>query len=131
MCCFRAEVALQRFWREVFGVLQILINFFIIFILELFKTIIFSIRYLLMGILYTTGDHFIKPLLSAMFNNFIQPVFVLLLNIFTILGNALKPILSLTRELLNQVSIPLHAFRLFVWDNRGHYDSTYRGMRVV
>ena len=117
----RSEVILQRFWREVFGVLQILINFFIIFTLELFKTIIRSVRYLLTGILYTTGDHFVKPLVAAIFNNIVQPFSVLLLNIFTILTNLLKPILALTREILSQVAIPLQAFRLFVfkWEYRG------------
>ena len=115
----KSEVIVQRFWREVFGVLQIVINFFITFLLELFKTIILSVRYLLTGILYTTGDHFIKPVLSAIFNNFVQPAFVFVLNVLTILGELLRPILALTREILGQVSIPLRAFRLFVWESRG------------
>ena len=118
-CSCRSEVIVQRFWREVFGALQIIINFFIIFMLELFKTIILSVRYLLTGILYTTGDHFIKPVLSAIFNNFVQPIFVFVLNVLTILGELLRPILALTREILGQVSIPLQAFRLFVWEYGG------------
>ena len=120
-------------WREMFGVLQIIVNFFIIFVLELFKTIIRSVRYLLTGILYTIGDHLMKPLLSAIFNNFVQPPFVFALNVFTILGNVLKPILALTREILSQVTIPLRACRLFVfnWEYKGQKDSACRDIKVV
>lgn len=126
-------MALQKFWREVFGVLQILINFFLIFILELFKTVIYSIRYLLTGVLYTTGDHFIKPLLSAMFNNIVQPFAVLLLNVFTICTNLLKPILALTREIFTQIAIPLRAFRLFSfnWEKTSKDEIITRDIKVV
>ena len=77
-----------------------------------------SVQNLITGILYTLGDHFIKPLLSAFFNNIIQPFSILLLNILTIFTNLLKPLLSLTRELLSQIAIPLKAFRLFEMNNR-------------
>ncbi|XP_028396066.1 uncharacterized protein LOC114520061 [Dendronephthya gigantea] len=129
----KSEMVFQRLWREVFGVLQILLNFFIIFILEFFKTILQSVRYLLMGILYTTGDQFIKPVLAAVFNNIIQPVSVLLLNVFSIVTNLLQPILALTREVLSQVAIPLQAFRLFVfnWDHRGREESYRRDIKIV
>ena len=128
----RSEVILQRFWREVFGVLKILMNFFIIFILEFFKVMVHSVQNIITGILYILGDHFIKPLLSAFFNNIIQPFSILLLNILTIFINLLKPLLSLSRELLSQIAIPLKAFRLFEMNHRNkRNDSECTDIKVV
>ena len=124
---------MQRFWREVFGVLQILINVLIILILELLKVVVHSLQTFINGILYIIGDHFIKPILSGIFNNIIQPFSILLLNIFAIFLNLVKPVLTLTRELLSQISIPLKAFRLFQvnWDRKSGKDCICTDIKVI
>ncbi|XP_046849269.1 uncharacterized protein LOC124442809 isoform X3 [Xenia sp. Carnegie-2017] len=129
----KSDVILQKFWREIFGAFQIFLNFFVILLLELFKTIVITFRRLIAGIFYICGDHFIKPLLTALFNNFIQPISVLLLNIFVSSTNLMKPLLAVTRELLSQLAIPLHAFRLFAisWESKEKDEVNQRNLKIV
>ena len=103
----------RRGVQEFFGALQILFDFIIIFLVELLRFLLKQFgRKLIAGTITAAGDFLIKPVLTALFNGIVQPLFVLTWNVMYGLRKLLDPLLSLTRELLTQVAMLLRAFRL-------------------
>jgi len=111
---FSSERLLTYFWQEFFGAIALVVDFGLIFTLELIK---FTFRRifmrLLVGFIVVFGDHFLKPTLAAMFNSLFQPLLIFVRNILLGLKNGLQPLLDLSREILHQIAMVLKAFRLF------------------
>lgn len=111
---FRSEKWQTCFWQEFFGLIAILVDFGIIFLLELIK---FTFRKVLVrvlvGFIVVFGDHLLKPVLAATFNSLLQPTFTFLWNALLGVKNGFKPLLDITREIIFQIATLLKGFRLF------------------
>ncbi|XP_053572315.1 uncharacterized protein LOC128662550 isoform X3 [Bombina bombina] len=102
-----------RIWGEVFGALRILISPFMFFVNELSAflfTYIFQV--LVVGLLSTLGDHVLKPLMVALFNNILQPIFTFLLNIMSSLQALLVPLWNLFNGFAQVLATVVRSFRL-------------------
>ena len=120
---FRVESYTQRGIQEFFGALQIVVDFAVIFIVELLRFLFRQFgRKLIGGTVTVFGDSFLKPVLTAVFNNVVQPLFVLVWNMMFGFRKLLDPVLAITKEILSQVSMVLQSFRL-VEVNRSHDSS--------
>eukprot|EP00794_Sanderia_malayensis_P018187 gene18187-20001_t len=109
----KIESTTRRSIQEFFGVLQIVNDVFVIFIVETVRFLLKQFgRKLIAGVITAVGDFVTKPVLSAIFNSIIQPVFVLVWNVMHGLLKLLRPVLNITRELLGQVAHVVRAFRL-------------------
>jgi len=123
----KAEKYMQRCWQEIFGLLRILIDFVLIFLIELLKFISKSIvQKLLRGLTLCVGDLILKPLLSSIYNSLIQPVFVLLWNVFNGVRILLQPLLTVLNEALTPIANLLKAFRLFEYSNNNNNNNVGR-----
>ncbi|KAM4675063.1 uncharacterized protein O3C94_007881 [Discoglossus pictus] len=109
----RSEKMILRCWREVFGVLRILTSLVTIFLIELLLFLgkyIFQV--LVVGFLTVLGDHVFKPLMVALFNSLLQPLFIFMLNLFSSLRNLWLPIQDILRGIAQAIATVLKAFRL-------------------
>ena len=112
----RIETYTKRGIQELFGTLQILVDFVVIFIVELARFLFKQFgRKLLGGVIIVFGDSFLKPLLSVSFNNIIQPLFILVWNMMHVFRKLIEPVLLLTREIFSQFAMLLRSFRLVDW----------------
>ena len=119
--CSRIERHIHRGWEEAFGVLRIIANVAIIFILELFKFLLVTfVQKLVIGLIVLMGDYFLKPVLSNLFNSLIQPVFIFILNLFLGLKRLLRPVTAIIGDVLEPVTNLLKSFRLFEYKNQSH-----------
>lgn len=73
---------------------------------------------MIVGLLQITSDYFLKPLLSVIFNGFLQPPLVLLQNIFISCGNVLRPIAECIENFLAPVGKLLSAIRFVEINHR-------------
>ncbi|XP_013382588.1 uncharacterized protein LOC106153267 [Lingula anatina] len=120
----KAEMISRRIALEFFGVLRLIVGFFIIFVVELYRFVMRHILHpILVGILVVTGDYLIKPVLSAIFNGILQPVSIFLYNLFVALRTGLNPLIDIINGFARQVAVILGAFRLVVVNNtHNHYE---------
>ena len=122
-----SEMWLKYFWQEFFGVVRLIFDFFLIFVLELMA---FVVRHILVrslvGLVVVVGDHLLKPLLTTLFNSFVQPLLAFLWNVLVGCKNAVQPVLDLTREILLQVATLLKAFRLFELNWKPNLESQHQ-----
>ncbi|XP_031567298.1 uncharacterized protein LOC116302208 [Actinia tenebrosa] len=127
----RTERWLTYFWQEFFGTIGLLVDFGLIFLLELIK---FTFRKvlvrLLVGFIIVFGDHLLKPVLAALFNSFLQPSLSFLWNSFVGLRNAIQPLLDITQEVVSQATSLLKGFRLFELNWRPVLDTNANNSRV-
>ncbi|XP_063703606.1 uncharacterized protein LOC134833269 [Culicoides brevitarsis] len=101
-----------RFWAEMFGFINIGVTFFVTFVLQFYRFILFAIfRTFVVGVLQITSDYFLKPLFSVVFNGFMQPPLLLVQNIFISCGNVLQPIASCIGNFLSPVAMLLRSLR--------------------
>ncbi|GCC30738.1 uncharacterized protein [Chiloscyllium punctatum] len=108
-----SDDAIRQCWRSLFAVVRIMVNAFILFLIELITFLCRSVFHvLLVGLLTVIGDHLLKPLLVSLFNSLMQPIMIFLLNIFIGIRNLLNPLIDIFRRLLMQIAAVLHAFRL-------------------
>lgn len=70
-------------------------------------------RAVIVGIFQTTSDYFVKPLLSTIFNGFLQPIFTLVQNIFQSIFDMLNPVTRLMAALVSPFSDCVKNLRLF------------------
>lgn len=102
-----------RFWAEIFGSLHIGVTFFITFFLQAYRFLLHSIiRAILVGFLQMTSDYFIKPLLTVIFNGFIQPPLILCYNLFSSICDMLEPIAKIFDNFLKPIANVLQSIRL-------------------
>ncbi|XP_033645827.1 uncharacterized protein LOC117305150 [Asterias rubens] len=129
----KSEKLVRRCAREVFGALRIVVDFFLIFLLEFLRFLAYNIIGLfLVGLLTTFGDYLFKPVLAALFNSILQPVAVFLYNTGVALQTVFKPLIDILRGVFTQIAMLLRALRLVEinW-KRGPEQNTLRSMEEV
>ncbi|XP_065647949.1 uncharacterized protein LOC124812295 isoform X1 [Hydra vulgaris] len=110
----KMELHSRRIWQEFFGFVRILIDFILLFVLELTAFLFRSIiQRVIVGIIYIIGDWLIKPVFSASFNALIQPIFVLVWNLTSELRQATLPFSNLLLDMIKPFAKLLKSFRLF------------------
>ena len=109
----RAEVYIQRGWRELFGALRLLVDVFTLFIVELLVFLLKTIsERLVIRLINSISDFLLKPLLSALFNGIIQPLFAFTWNVLTGVRQLLQPLLNIIEQLFNLLATLFRAIRL-------------------
>lgn len=109
----KVDRVVQRVWQEVFALFRILLSIVIWFCVELFKFLARHIfQPLIVGIFVTFGDFVMKPLLSAIFNGFVQPGSIFFWNVFTGMRHMFSPISEILRRVLEQFAMLFRAIRL-------------------
>ncbi|XP_061183089.1 uncharacterized protein LOC133191357 isoform X2 [Saccostrea echinata] len=99
----RLEGIFRRIWQEFFGALRIVTSFFILFVVELFKYIIkYVFQPIFIGIFMTTGEYVMKPVLSVLFNGFMQPTGVFCWNCCVTSKLVCSPIIQILQKILEQ-----------------------------
>ncbi|XP_074840322.1 uncharacterized protein LOC142007543 isoform X2 [Carettochelys insculpta] len=107
-----SERVIQQNLREFFGLLRILVNVGLIFLTELVRFLGKSVfQGLVVGLLTTVGDHFLKPFLVAVFNSILQPLLLFLLNILCSVQNLAYPFTDILKGVCLQLAVVLRAFR--------------------
>ncbi|XP_019639836.1 PREDICTED: uncharacterized protein LOC109481690 [Branchiostoma belcheri] len=109
----KSEVLVRRGVQEMFGVLRLLVDVFVILAVELARFVFRQIlQNLVVGLVVVMGDHFFKPLVAAVFNSFLQPVLMLLWNVATATRTVFGPLVDILRGVALQIAVVLRAFRL-------------------
>ncbi|KAK3097559.1 hypothetical protein FSP39_010794 [Pinctada imbricata] len=109
----RLEGLFERIWQEFFGALRIVTSFFIILVVELLKYVIRGIiQPIVVGVFQTLGDYIMKPILSILFNGFIQPTSIFLWNCFMTLKHMFTPIGEILRKILREFATCCRSVRL-------------------
>ncbi|EDW79076.1 uncharacterized protein Dwil_GK12348 [Drosophila willistoni] len=100
----RATTYATHFWAELFGLLHIGVAFIVAFILQFYRFILYSlVNSLIVGLLHMTSDYMIKPILTVIFNGYLQPPMIFLYNILCSMRDILEPV----AETLNNFMKPL------------------------
>ncbi|XP_043355610.1 uncharacterized protein LOC119842127 isoform X3 [Dermochelys coriacea] len=108
-----SEKVIQQNLREFFGLLRILMNVVLIFLIELVRFFGKSVfQVLVVGLLTTVGDHVIKPFLVGVFNSLLQPLLLFLLNVLCSIRNLTYPLIDILKGICLQLAVVLQAFRL-------------------
>lgn len=82
-----------KFWAEFYGSIHIAIAVVIAFVLQTFRFIMYSIvRPMLVGSLQIVSDYGVKPLLTVIFNGFLQPPLILGLNLLNSMADMVEPL---------------------------------------
>ncbi|KAI8481729.1 hypothetical protein Bbelb_405660 [Branchiostoma belcheri] len=109
----KSEVLVRRGVQEMFGVLRLIVDVFVILAVELARFVFRQIlQNLVVGLVVVMGDHFFKPLVAAVFNSFLQPVLMLLWNVATATRTVFGPLVDILRGVALQIAVVLRAFRL-------------------
>lgn len=66
---------------------------------------------IIVGLLRTTSDYFVKPILSIIFNGLLQPVFLFAQNIFQSIRNMVGPLAEIMVDAVKPFTECLRAFR--------------------
>lgn len=102
-----------HFWAEVFGSLHIGVTFLVTFILQSYRFILYSlINTLMVGMLQMTSDYLIKPLLTVLFNGYLQPPLIFCLNILSSIRDMLQPIADAVNSFMKPVATVGRSVRL-------------------
>lgn len=100
----RATTYATHFWAELFGLLHIAVAFVVAFILQSYRFVLYSlVNTLIVGLLHMTSDYLVKPLLTMLFNGYLQPPLIFLYNILCSVRDILEPV----AETLNNFMKPL------------------------
>ena len=133
----KSERIFRRCAQEIFATLRILVDFFLIFLLEGLRFFTFNIiGSLLVGLLTGLGEYFLKPFSTALFNGLCQPIAIFFYNVGVATRTATNPFMDILRNFLGQLSVLVRSFRLVeinwknghqssiedVWNRYGFYD---------
>lgn len=111
-----------RFWAEFYGSIHIGIAFMVAFLLQTYRFILYSlIRPTTVGLLQMTSDYFVKPIIAAIFNGFIQPPIRFLQNVFVAICDMTEPIANMFGNFLGPIKDMIQAFR-FIEVNNYNYN---------
>ncbi|XP_043377339.1 uncharacterized protein LOC119565294 isoform X4 [Chelonia mydas] len=109
----QSEKVIQQNLREFFGLLRILMNVVLVFLIELVRFLGKSVfQVLVVGLLTTVGDHVLKPFLVGVFNSLLQPLLLFLLNVLCSVRNLTYPLIDILKGICLQLAVVLQAFRL-------------------
>lgn len=102
-----------RFWAEVFGSLQIAVAFVVTFLLQCYRFVLYSlVNTLLVGFLHMTSDYLVKPLLTVIFNGFLQPPMIFCFNVLSSIRDILEPIADTLNNFMKPVATVGRSVRL-------------------
>ncbi|XP_076451410.1 uncharacterized protein LOC143287334 [Babylonia areolata] len=109
----KMEGYIKRGWQEFFGVLRIVTSVFVSLVVEAVNFITDHIfRPLFVGLLTTSGNRLVKPLLAGLFNLLLQPLVIFLWNLASGLRHACQPLIDIFGGFLAKVTLLVQAFRL-------------------
>ncbi|XP_065362271.1 uncharacterized protein LOC135955834 [Calliphora vicina] len=109
----RATSYATRFWAEFFGSLQIAVAFIVTFLLQLYRFVLYSlVNIFVVEFLHMTSDYLVKPLLTVLFNGFLQPPLIFCFNILSSLRDILEPIADTLNNFMKPVATVGRSIRL-------------------
>uniref|UniRef100_A0A1A9ZLD5 Uncharacterized protein n=1 Tax=Glossina pallidipes TaxID=7398 RepID=A0A1A9ZLD5_GLOPL len=101
----RAVFYTTRFWGEVFGSLHIGFALIVTFMLQTYRFFLYAfINTLLVGFLDMTSDYFVKPLLTVLFNGFLQPPLIFCFNLLSSVRDILEPIAETANNFMQPIA---------------------------
>ncbi|XP_070563972.1 hepatoma-derived growth factor-related protein 2-like isoform X2 [Ptychodera flava] len=104
----------RRGLQEFFHALRIILEAILLLVLETARFLFQNIfQFFLKELFIVVGDHFLRPVLSSLYNHVMQPSVVFLYNCGYGLKRVLFPCIEILRDIMNVLAIPLRAFRLF------------------
>ena len=110
---YRVEGYIRRGWQEFFGVLRVLTSILTFLMIEALSYIANHIaRPLLLGVIMTTGNRLIKPLLAGIFSVLLQPIIIFLWNLVSGLRHVTQPLIDIFGAIVTKLATLLQAFRL-------------------
>ncbi|XP_050507487.1 uncharacterized protein LOC126885104 [Diabrotica virgifera virgifera] len=109
----RTEAYTTKFWAELFGSFNIGCSFFMSFVLQSIRFLLYSIlKPLTVGIIQIVSDYFFKPMLTTLFNSVIQPILILFYNILTSIRDIFKPVAEAIGYFIREIAVLVGAFRI-------------------
>ncbi|XP_022212801.1 uncharacterized protein LOC111067801 [Drosophila obscura] len=109
----RATTYATHFWAELFGLLHIAVAFVVAFILQSYRFVLFSlVNTLIVGLLHLTSDYVLKPVLTTLFNGFLQPPLILVYNILCSLRDITEPVGDALAHFLKPLATVCGSLRL-------------------
>ncbi|KAL3842673.1 hypothetical protein ACJMK2_020662 [Sinanodonta woodiana] len=116
------EKFVRRAWQEFFALLRIITSIFIWFLVELFRFLAHHIiQPIVVGIFLNLGDYLVKPLLSTLFNGFVQPCSTFWWNVFSGMKHMFGPIGEILNRVFTQFAMLFRSIRFFeIHWNTGH-----------
>lgn len=109
----KATLYATKFWAEFFGSLQIGVAFVVTFLLQSYRFVLYSIiNILLVEFLHMTSDYLIKPLLTVIFNGFLQPPLIFCFNILSSIRDILEPIADTLNNFMKPIATVGRSIRL-------------------
>ncbi|KAI8036598.1 uncharacterized protein LOC128260124 [Drosophila gunungcola] len=109
----RATTYATHFWAELFGLLHIAVAFVVAFILQSYRFVLYSlVNTLIVGLLHMTSDYMLKPILTMIFNGYLQPPLILLYNILCSVRDILEPVASTLNNFMKPLATVGNSFRL-------------------
>lgn len=109
----KSELIFRRCAREIFATLRILVDFFLIFLLEGLRFLAYNIvSAFLVGVTTGFGDYFLRPVATAIFNGLCQPLAMFWFNVGVATRTSTRPFVDTLHNFLSLVAMVIRAFRL-------------------
>lgn len=109
----RATHYATRFWAEFFGSLQIGVAFLVTFLLQTYRFVLYSlVNILLVEFLHMTSDYFVKPVLTVLFNGYLQPPLIFCFNILSSIRDISQPITDTINNFMKPLATVGRSLRL-------------------
>nr|XP_017003812.2 uncharacterized protein LOC108061906 [Drosophila takahashii] len=109
----RATTYATHFWAELFGLLHIAVAFVVAFILQSYRFVLYSlVNTLIVGLLHMTSDYLLKPLLTMLFNGYLQPPLIFLYNILCSVRDILEPVANSLNSFMKPLATVGSSIRL-------------------
>ncbi|KAH8380994.1 hypothetical protein KR200_003839 [Drosophila serrata] len=109
----RATTYATHFWAELFGLLHIAVAFVVAFILQSYRFVLYSlINTLIVGLLHMTSDYLVKPLLTMIFNGYLQPPLIFLYNVLCSIRDILEPVAETINNFMKPLATVGNSIRL-------------------
>ncbi|KAG5678641.1 hypothetical protein PVAND_008297 [Polypedilum vanderplanki] len=130
----QVSLAATKFWAEFFGSINVGVTFFIVFFLQLYRFILYSIlQSIIVGFFQMTSDYLLKPILTALFNGLFQPFLLLFQNIFHSLWCTLEPLSQMLLGFCIPLIECLRAIRLvdININSKQHHDEIFNRKNYI
>ncbi|XP_017080310.1 uncharacterized protein LOC108114066 [Drosophila eugracilis] len=109
----RATTYATHFWAELFGLLHIAVAFVVAFILQSYRFVLYSlVNTLFVGLLDMTSDYLLKPLLTMLFNGYLQPPLIFLYNILCSVRDILEPVANTLNNFMKPLATVGNSLRM-------------------
>eukprot|EP00730_Choanoeca_flexa_P018341 TRINITY_DN8909_c0_g2_i3.p1 TRINITY_DN8909_c0_g2~~TRINITY_DN8909_c0_g2_i3.p1 ORF type:complete len:529 (+),score=71.27 TRINITY_DN8909_c0_g2_i3:233-1588(+) len=114
-CAQSAEADSRAVFHAGFTSLRAMVNIVLALLFELLSLMLHIARKLTVEVVALVSNLLLKPLLHALYNGILHPVFVLLRHITTGLANAIEPLAHALAPFVAHVAQLLRSFRLIEW----------------